>query len=424
MIPSEPHPISTLAPPPLTPALPPAETRASAPSGWVGSFLSGLAGWTLDAFDFFLVVFSLTAIGRTFGQDDKHVTFALFATLALRPVGAFLFGGIADRYGRRIPLAANLILFAAVELMTGFAQTFTQFLLIRALFGIVMGGQWGVGVSLAMEKVPIRLRGVLSGPLQQGYAIGFLLAAAAYFLLFDRHGWRPLFLLGSLPALAAAAFVLLNVKESEAWMRTRHSSWSGIGRALASHWKLFIYFTVFMTAMHMSSHGTQDLYPTFLERQFGFHAHQKAAISAVSMVGAILGGLSIGALSDKLGRRRAMLIAMIGAIAMIPLWAFAQTVPMLVLGAVLMQFCVQGAWGVVPAHLAEMSPDSIRGSLPGLGNQCGVLLAAVAPTLEAGVARHTGYSIAMATTAAIVFVLACVLTMLGSERRAMAFGNE
>jgi MFS transporter, SHS family, lactate transporter len=312
-----------------------------------------------------------------------------------------MFGGIADRYGRRIPLAANLILFAAVELMTGFAQTFTQFLLIRALFGIVMGGQWGVGVSLAMEKVPVRLRGVLSGLLQQGYAIGFLLAAAAYFLLFDHH-----------------------VKESEAWRQTHHSSWSGIGRALGAHWKLFIYFTVFMTAMHMSSHGTQDLYPTFLERQFGFHAHQKAAISAVSMVGAILGGLSIGALSDKLGRRRAMLIAMIGAIFIIPLRAFAQTVPMLILGAVLMQFCVQGAWGVVPAHLAEMSPDSIRASLPGLGNQCGVLLAAVAPTLEAGVARHGGYSIAMATTAAIVFVLACVLTMLGSERRALEFGNK
>ena len=390
---------------------------------WVGSFLAGLAGWTLDAFDFFLVVFTLTAIGKSFGQDDKHVTYALFATLALRPIGAFFFGGIADRYGRRIPLAANLILFAVVELMTGFAHSFVQFLIIRAVFGIVMGGQWGVGVSLAMEKVPLRLRGVLSGLFQQGYAIGFLLAAAVYFLFFDKYGWRPLFLIGSTPALIAAVYVLLRVKESEAWLKERHSTFAGIGRTLANHWKLFLYFTIFMMTMHMSSHGTQDLYPTFLERQFGFHAHQKAAVSAVSMVGAILGGLCIGALSDRLGRRRAMVFAMVGAILVIPLWAFAHTIPMLIAGAVLIQFCVQGAWGVVPAHLAEMSPGSIRGSLPGLGNQCGVLLAAFAPTVEATVAHRTGYPIAMASTAVVVFVLAGILIMFGGERPPQAFAK-
>ena len=387
---------------------------------WVGSFLAGMAGWTLDAFDFFLVVFSLTAIGQTFGQDDKHVTYALFATLALRPIGAFFFGGIADRYGRRIPLAANLVLFAVVELMTGFAHSFVQFLIIRAIFGVVMGGQWGVGVSLAMEKVPLRLRGVLSGLLQQGYAIGFLLAAAAYYTLFDKHGWRPLFLIGALPALLVAVFVMTKVKESQAWLAERHSTFAGIGRTMATHWKLFVYFTVFMMAMHMSSHGTQDLYPTFLQRQFHFNSHQKAAVSAVSMVGAILGGLTIGWLSDKLGRRRAMVFAMVGAVCVIPLWAFAQTIPLLIAGAVLMQFCVQGAWGVVPAHLAEMSPGSIRGSLPGLGNQCGVLLAAIAPTLEAGVAKRTGYPVAMASTAVVVFVLAGILTMVRGERSSMA----
>lgn len=397
------------------------QSTPSSSQPWVGSFVAGMAGWTLDAFDFFLVVFSLTAIGRSFGEDDKHVTYALFATLALRPVGAFFFGGLADRYGRRIPLAANLVLFSIVELMTGFAHTFVQFLVIRAIFGVVMGGQWGVGVSLAMERVPTRFRGILSGLLQQGYAIGFLLAAGAYFLLFDRYGWRPLFLLGSAPALFSAAFILVRVKESEVWLQHRHSTWAGIGRTLAAHWKLFLYFTTFMMAMHMSAHGTQDLYPTFLERQFGFHSHQKAALSAISMVGAILGGLFVGGLSDKIGRRRAMLFAIFGAIVVVPLWAFAHTIPMLVAGAVLIQFCVQGAWGVVPAHLAEMSPHSIRGSLPGLGNQFGVLLAAITPTLEAGLARRHGYPIAMASTAVLVFALAGVVIMSGSERPPTAF---
>jgi SHS family lactate transporter-like MFS transporter len=393
-------------------------------SDWKSSFLAGLTGWTLDAFDFFLVVFSLTAIGRTFHQSDKSVTYALLATLALRPVGALLFGGIADRYGRRLPLAANLVLFAVVELLTGFAHNFYQFLTVRAVFGVVMGGQWGVGVSLAMEKVPVRLRGLLSGFLQQGYAIGFLLAAAAYYVLYDRFGWRPLFLLGSLPALCAAGFILLRVRESEVWERTRHSNWAGLGRGFAGHWKLFVYFTFFMMAMHMSSHGTQDLYPTFLERTFGFGAHQRATLSAISMVGAIVGGLSIGALSDKVGRRRAMVIALVGAIFSIPLWAFASNIHLLVIGAVLIQFFVQGAWGVVPAHLAEMSPDSLRGSLPGLGNQCGVLLAAIAPTLEAGVAHRYGYADSMAVVAAVVFGAAILLTILGGERRGTAFGAQ
>jgi len=389
----------------------------------VGAFVAGLSGWTLDAFDFFLVVLSLTAIGREFGQDVKHMTLALTATLALRPVGAFFFGGIADRFGRRLPMMVNLCLFAVVELATGFAHGFVQFLVVRAVFGVVMGGQWGVGVSLAMEKVPARYRGVLSGLLQQGYAIGFLLAAGAYFWIEPKYGWRALFYLGSVPALAAAGFVAWKVRESEVWRQNHQSSFAGLGRALAGHWKLFLYFTVFMMAMHMSSHGTQDLYPTFLEKDWGIAGRQKAALTAVSMLGAILGGLSIGWISDRIGRRWAMIGALLGAIAVIPLWAFAHTLPLLVLGAVLMQFCVQGAWGVVPAHVAELSPDSVRGTLPGLGNQVGVLLSSVVVYLEAALARGRSYAVAMSMTAGVVFCLAVVMTFVGRERRATQFGR-
>ncbi len=388
---------------------------------WVGPFLAGISGWTLDAFDFFLVVFSLTAIGRTCGQDDKHVALALTTTLALRPVGAFIFGAIADRYGRRLPLIVNFFLFACVEIMTGLATSFTRFLIARAIFGLVMGGQWGVGVSLAMEKVPLRLRGILSGLLQQGYAIGYLLAAGAFFSIFDRWSWRPLFFVGSLPAISAACFVIWGVEESGVSIRARQQSWTQLGRIFAHHWKLFAYFTVFMMAMHMSSHGTQDMYPTFLERQWGVHAQQRAVFSAISMLGAILGGLTIGFISDKLGRRRAMIASLVGAILAIPLWAFAPTLTLLVSGAVLMQFFVQGAWGVVPAHVAEMSPDSIRGSLPGLGNQCGVLLASSVIYLEAVMAHQFSYSVAMALAAGCVFLLAMLMVMAGREQRGRTF---
>jgi SHS family lactate transporter-like MFS transporter len=391
---------------------------------WAGAFMAGLAGWTLDAFDFFLVVMSLTAIGQEFGQDVKHMTLALTATLLLRPIGALVFGAISDRFGRRLPMIVNLSMFAVVELSTGFAHSFLQFLIIRALFGVVMGGQWGVGVSLAMEKVPLRYRGVLSGLLQQGYSIGFLLAAGAYFLIEPQYGWRPLFWLGSLPALAAACFVLLRVRESEVWRKNRQSSFAGLGRALATHWKLFLFFTVFMMSMHMSSHGTQDLYPTFLEKDWGIVGKQKAALTAVSMVGAILGGLSVGWISDRIGRRWAMIGAIAGAIASIPLWAYAHTLPLLVLGAVLMQFCVQGAWGVVPAHVAELSPDSVRGTLPGLGNQVGVLLSSVVVYLEAIMAGGRSYAASMSITAVCVFCLAAVMTLVGRERHGENLGGQ
>ncbi|ADW71043.1 MFS transporter [Granulicella tundricola] len=395
----------------------PAVKLRPADEPWIFAFLAGISGWTLDAFDFFLVVLSLTAIGHEFNQDVKHMTLALTATLALRPVGAFLFGGISDRFGRRLPLVANLCLFAVVELSTAFAHSFLSFLIVRAVFGIVMGGQWGVGVSLAMEKVPARLRGVLSGLLQQGYSIGFLLAAAAYYVIQPVHGWRPLFYLGSIPALAAAAMVVWKVRESDVWLRNRQSSFAGLGRDLMSHWKLFLYLTFFMMAMHMSSHGTQDLYPTFLERDWGIAGRQKAALTAISMGGAVLGGLSIGWISDRVGRRTAMVGALIGAVCSIPLWAFAHTLPLLILGAVLMQFCVQGAWGVVPAHVAEMSPDSVRGTLPGLGNQVGVLLSSVVVYLEAALAKGRSYAVSMSITAAVVFCLAALLTLSGRERR-------
>ena len=388
------------------------------------AFLVGFAGWTLDAFDFFLVVFCLTDIGREFQKSDVAMALAITVTLILRPVGALVFGLLADRYGRRIPLMADLVLSGAVQLFTGLAPTFFSFLILRALFGMVMGGQWGVGTSLAMEKVPPAKRGIYSGFLQEGYAVGNLLAAIAYFAFFSRWGWRPLFFLGSVPALLAALVVYFKVNESEVWRETKATSWGSLGQILASNWKLFIYMTIFMMAMNMSSHGTQDMYPTLLKRQWSFSTHQVAAITAMSMLGAILGGILFGLVSDRLGRRRSIILAFAGALLVIPFWAFPANTAALIAGAFVMQFMVQGAWGVIPAHLAELSPDSIRGFLPGFGYQCGVLLASAIVLLQAVFARRMTYSMAMAATTAIVFSLAILMTAVGKERHATHFGRS
>lgn len=391
------------------------------PEGHRAALLAGFLGWTLDAFDFFLVVFSLTAIAEEFHRPDRDIALSIAVTLAFRPVGAFIFGLLADRYGRRLPLIIDLIFFSIVEVLSGLAPNYASFLVLRALFGIGMGGEWGVGASLAMEKVPPRLRGVLSGLLQEGYAAGYLLAAGCYFFVFPHWGWRPMFFIGGLPALLAI-YVRLQVKESEVWKKTKHESWGQLGRGIASHWKLFLYLVLLMMMMNFVSHGTQDMYPTLLKRQWGFSPQKVAAVTAVSMVGAIAGGVCFGLLSDRFGRRRLMIAALICALAVIPLWAFSASLGLLVTGGFLMQFMVQGAWGVIPAHLTELSPDSVRGFLPGFAYQCGVLLAGSVAYVEALFAQRMSYATAMAFTAVTVFTAAIIVTAIGSERRGIQFG--
>jgi SHS family lactate transporter-like MFS transporter len=383
---------------------------------------AGFLGWTLDAFDFFLVVMTLTAIARDFGRSDADIAFSLTLTLLFRPVGAFIFGLMADRYGRKIPLMADLVFYSVVEVLTGLTRDYTTFLVLRALFGIGMGGEWGVGASLVMEKVPVRLRGIVSGLLQQGYAAGYLLAALCYFFIFPHWGWRPLFFIGGLPALLAL-FVRARVRESEVWRETRHDSWSGLGRAIVANWKLFFYLVALMAMMNLVSHGTQDMYPTFLERDWGFSPTKRAALTAFSMVGALTGGVVCGLYSDRLGRRRTIALALVGALLTIPVWAFAPALALLVVGAFVMQFFVQGAWGVIPAHINELSPNAVRGFLPGFAYQCGVALASLIPHVQALFAARTGYAQAMALSAATVFTLGAIVALLGRERRGVAFGR-
>jgi SHS family lactate transporter-like MFS transporter len=378
-------------------------------------------GWTLDAFDFFIVVFVLTDIGQEFGRTRLEMTYAVSLTLAMRPVGAFIFGLMADRYGRRLPLMIDLVFFSIIEVLSGLAPNYWTFMVLRALFGIGMGGEWGVGASLAMEKAPRHRRGILSGLLQEGYATGYLLAACCYLFVFPHLGWRPMFFIGGLPALLAI-YVRSHVRESEVWERTRHENWSNLGRAILSHWKLFLYLFVMMTMMNFVSHSTQDLYPTFLRVGRGLAQTTVSYIAIVYNVGAIFGGIVMGRYSDMVGRRRAMVTSLILAIVIVPMWAYAPTAPMLFAGAFMMQFMVQGAWGVVPAHINELAPDSVRGFLPGFAYQCGVAVAGTAASIQEALAERYSYPNAMAGTAVTVFAMAALVIVLGHEKHGTEFG--
>jgi SHS family lactate transporter-like MFS transporter len=401
---------------------PPAVAKVQ-PSDYMSALLACFLGWTLDAFDFFVLVFAMPAIAKDFHTDVPAIAGTIAVTLAFRPLGALIFGLLADRYGRRLPLMIDLIFYSVIEVLSGFAPDYTTFLVLRALFGIGMGGEWGVGASLAMEKAPPRWRGALSGLLQEGYAVGYLLAACCYFTVFPSWGWRSMFFIGGLPALLAL-FVRYRVKESAVWQKTRHESWRGLGRAIVSNWKIFLYLTALMMMMNFASHGTQDMYPTFLKEQRGFSPRQVAVIAIIYNIGAIAGGVLFGQLSDRFGRRRGMIVALLLAIGMIPLWAYAPGTVGLVVGAFFMQFMVQGAWGVIPAHISELAPDSVRGFLPGFAYQCGVLLAGSVAYMEAIFAQHLSYATAMAVTALTVFAVGVVVIALGRERRGAVFGGS
>lgn len=396
------------------------------------ALLAGFLGWTLDAFDFFILTYLLTTIGAEFHRSVQVMAWTIAASLFTRPVGAFIFGLMADRYGRRLPLMIDVLFYSVVEVLSGFAPNFTVFLILRLLYGIGMGGEWGVGASLAMESVPAKWRGILSGVLQEGYALGNLLAAVAFWTIFPHWGWRAMFFIGGLPALLTL-FIRARVKESDAWRAhaVARKSWSAYFRDVAANWKRFLYLVVFMAMMNFMSHGTQDLYPTFLQHDLHFGTRATAIISVISMIGAIAGGIVVGLYSDRTGRRRAMIIAMLLGVALIPLWVFAPRlipistvegqIALVSIGALLMQFMVQGAWGVVPAHINELSPGALRGFFPGFAYQIGVLTAAGSAPIEALFGRHFTLAQSMGMFAAIVFVFGAIVTAAGPEAHRVSF---
>ena len=382
-------------------------------------------GWTLDAFDYFLMTFMFIAIAKEFGTDVKAVTEATFLTLAARPIGAFVFGWLAERFGRRPVLMADIILFSVFEFASGFAPSLMSLLVLRFLFGIAMGGEWGLGASLVMESIPARLRGPVSGLLQSGYPSGYFVASVVYFLLFDSIGWRGMFMIGVAPALLVL-LIRMHVKESPVFEARRGKAVANPIAELARHWKIALYLVVLMTAFNFFSHGTQDLYPTFLQKQHHFDTHMTGVLAAVMNVGAIAGGIGFGIWSEKIGRKRAIIIASPLALPVIPLWAFTGTPVLLGVGAFLVQVAVQGAWGIVPVHLNELSPPLARSLFPGFAYQLGNLIASKNGPIQAGIAEAHGnnYGLALALVCGTMAVVIAVWTAIGPERKNADFTAE
>jgi MFS transporter, SHS family, lactate transporter len=390
------------------------------------TFIACFMGWSLDAFDFFILTFCVSALAAQFQTKVSAVTEAIFITLAFRPVGAFLFGLMADRFGRRLTLMVDIILYSVFELSSAFAPSLKVFLITRALFGIAMGGEWGVGAALAFETLPPEKRGFFSGVLQEGYAVGYLMAALVYGTMFSLVGWRGMFVIGALPAFLVI-YIRTTVDESPAWLQGQVAKKAdrSLGRDILAYLGPFILMVVLMFAFNSFSHGTQDLYPTFLTKghQLGPRAVMFVAVAA--NIGALVGGILFGTWSERIGRRRAIVIAALLAIPAIPLWAYSHTVPMLALGGFLMQFMVQGAWGVIPAHLNELSPPAVRGTFPGFAYQLGNFLSSKNSVLQQKlVERHGGsYPPVLAGTVLLVATLVAVVAGTGRERKGVDMGT-
>jgi MFS transporter, SHS family, lactate transporter len=398
------------------------------------SFIAALLGWTMDAFDYFLVVLVYADIAKTFHHSRTEVAFLTTATLLMRPVGALLFGLWADRVGRRLPLMVDVAFYSVVGFLCAFAPNFTVLVILRLLYGIGMGGEWGLGAALAMEKVPAERRGFFSGLLQEGYAFGYLLATLASLLVMDRLGlsWRWLFALSIIPALVSL-IIRYRVKESEVWeaeqdrMRLTQTRIRDVLRDAAIV-RRFIYLVLLMAAFNWMSHGTQDVYPTFLSTTHnggaGLSSTTAKWIVVIYNIGAIVGGLTFGTLSQRFGRRYTVVFCALLGLPIVPLFAYSHSAAMLCLGSFLMQLVVQGAWGVIPAHLTEMSPDAIRGFYPGVTYQLGNVLAAFNLPIQERLAATHGYPFALAATIVPVLLVVALLTAIGKDATGIRFGTK
>jgi MFS transporter, SHS family, lactate transporter len=400
------------------------------------AFAACLLGWSLDAFDYFILVFCVSAIAADFRVAASAVTEALFLTLAFRPVGALLFGWMAERIGRRPTLMLNILCYSTLELACAFAPSLHTLLILRALFGVAMGGEWGVGAALAFETLPTEHRGFFSGLLQEGYAIGYLAAAAAFGLFFHAVGWRGLFIIGAAPALVAG-YIGWKVEESPAWLKGRaarranavsRAPGDSLGRlwqGVRGHLPLFLFLVVLMTGFNAFSHGSQDLHPTFLHSDHHFDSHTVSIIGIVLALGALAGGVVFGTLSERWGRKRAIITAALLAIPVVPLFSLSHGKLALGAGAFLLQFMVQGAWGIVPVYLSEISPGPVRATFPGVAYQLGNLFASRVTTLQARAAEHSGsYGRVMAVTIVAVALFIAAVMSFARETRGAAITTD
>ncbi|RIA89869.1 major facilitator superfamily domain-containing protein [Glomus cerebriforme] len=397
------------------------------------TFIAAFLGWTLDAFDYFIVILTIPYIAKEFKMEPSDITASITVTLCFRPLGAAIFGLLADRYGRRYPLMIDIILYSSMELASGFAPNFSVFIILRAIFGVAMGGEWGLGAALAMEILPPESRGLFSGILQQGYATGYLLASILHYAVIENIGWRAMFWIGSFPALLVIILRFF-VPESPVW-KAQHNASESTGKTwllntklvLKHHWRRFIYCVLLMACFNFLSHGTQDLYPTFLKVQLGYTPAQVTILTVVANIGAIIGGTLCGYTSQLYGRKLVIIISAILTACFVPLYLLPRNLGLLMFGAFALYFCVQGAWGVVPAHLNELSPSEFRGTFPGLTYQLGNLISSSSAQIEAKLGERfkkdgsPNYGLIIAILTLIVVFSLVVLTLFSKEYKDIDF---
>ena len=394
--------------------------RDAATPGWQYAVSAGILGWVLDAFDFFVVIFLIDTLAANFHVQKSAIVWTISIALAMRPVGALLFGSLADRFGRRAPLIGCVLYFSAATLLSAFAPNFAVFVVLRALYGIGMGGYWGIGASLAVESAPLRRRGLVSGLMQSGYPLGYLLAALAMENILPHLGWRVMFCVGFALAIVIS-LLALRAPESSAWQLHHKSSIGGMFRVLWENRVSFAYLLLVMTVMSCLSHGTQDLYPDFLKSAHGFARSQVSHLAIFYNLCAIAASPLFGNLSESLGRRRTIIAALCVAILALRPWVFGATPLTLAFGACLMQFGVQGAFGVIPAHLNELAPNAIRSLFPGFVYQLGVLVASPAVSIEYALQKRMGYSWALTLFETVVILSLIVIFSLGREEKGRDF---
>ncbi|KAI9739140.1 MAG: hypothetical protein M1834_007353 [Cirrosporium novae-zelandiae] len=405
-------------------------------------FLVAFFAWTWDAFDFFTVSLTVEDLAESFNRSNTDITWGITLVLMFRSVGSTIFGIAADRWGRKWPFIVNNVLFIILELATGFCNDYSSFLAVRALFGIAMGGLYGNAAATALEDCPDAARGIISGMLQQGYAFGYLLATAFARGLVNTtsHGWKPLFWFGAGPPALIIVFRLC-LPETKAYQDRElvRKQRGNIAKtfmvegkvALKKHWMLLIYLVLLMAGFNFMSHGSQDLYPTMLKSQYSFSANAITVTQVVANLGAMTGGTVIGYCSQIFGRRLSILVMCVIGGALLYSYTFVST-HAIIAAAFFEQFCVQGAWGVIPIHLMELSPGSFRTFVVGTSYQLGNLVSSASSTIESsigerfplpynGESERYQYGKVICIFMGCVYAYVIILTICGPEYRGRQF---